>query len=182
MSYFPRMDEDIFHDDSFIVEHILLISSSNPWYGDILIYLQTLKLPQHILRDKWRCIRHQAKNYLIIYDMLYHWGVDDIFCHCLSHEEDEVVLNECQSGACDGHLFGFVKTQKILRAVIFGYQFLKIALKRSRIVTLSRCFLVICAHTLPLCTQSLTSVPSLSRGWISWTATQPQLGGIIILL
>jgi hypothetical protein len=52
ISYFPRLDEDIFHDDSFTDEHIFLISYSNPWYGDILIYLQTLKLPQHLSRDE----------------------------------------------------------------------------------------------------------------------------------
>jgi hypothetical protein len=42
ISYFSRIDEEIFHDDSFMYEHILLISSSDPCYGDILIYLQTL--------------------------------------------------------------------------------------------------------------------------------------------
>ena len=47
---FPRLDEDIFHDDSFTDEYIFFISSSNPWYGDILIYLQTLKLSQHLSR------------------------------------------------------------------------------------------------------------------------------------
>jgi hypothetical protein len=66
ISDFPRLDEDIFHDDSFMDEHIFLISSLDPWYGDILIYLQTLKLPQHLSRDDRRRIRHQAKNYLII--------------------------------------------------------------------------------------------------------------------
>jgi hypothetical protein len=30
MSNFPREDEDIFHDDSFIFEYIFLISSSDP--------------------------------------------------------------------------------------------------------------------------------------------------------
>ena len=30
-------------EDSFPDEHIFLISSSDPWYGDILVYLQTLK-------------------------------------------------------------------------------------------------------------------------------------------
>jgi hypothetical protein len=50
-SDFPRLDEDIFHDDSFADENIFLISYSDHWYGDILIYLQTLKLPQHLWRD-----------------------------------------------------------------------------------------------------------------------------------
>jgi hypothetical protein len=57
MSDFPRQDEHIFHDDSFDNEHIFLISSLEPWYGYILIYLQTLNLPQHILRDDRRRIR-----------------------------------------------------------------------------------------------------------------------------
>jgi hypothetical protein len=50
MSKFPKLDENIFHDDSFMDEHIFLISYSYPWYGNILIYLQTLKLPQHLSR------------------------------------------------------------------------------------------------------------------------------------
>jgi hypothetical protein len=52
---FPRLDGDIFHDDSFMDVHILLMSSSDPWYGDILIYIKTMKIPQHLSRDdRWR--------------------------------------------------------------------------------------------------------------------------------
>jgi hypothetical protein len=109
MSDFPKLDEDIFHDDSFVDEYIFLISSSDPWYGDILIYLQTLKLPQHLSRDDRRRIRHQAKNYLIIGRR----GVDNILHHCLTHEEAEV-LNDYHSGACGGHLSELATTQKIL--------------------------------------------------------------------
>jgi hypothetical protein len=58
ISYFPRLDEDNIHIDSFADEHIFLISSSNPWYGDILIYLKTLKFPQHLSRDDRRRIRY----------------------------------------------------------------------------------------------------------------------------
>jgi len=38
--------------DSFLDKHIFLISSSNHWYGDILIYLHTLKLPLNYSRDE----------------------------------------------------------------------------------------------------------------------------------
>jgi hypothetical protein len=48
---FPRLDEEIVHNDSFVNEHIFLISSSDPWYGDIFICLQTLKFSQHLSRD-----------------------------------------------------------------------------------------------------------------------------------
>jgi hypothetical protein len=48
ISDFPRLDEDVIHVDSFADEHIFLVSSSDPWYGDIVLYLQTLKFPQHL--------------------------------------------------------------------------------------------------------------------------------------
>jgi hypothetical protein len=104
--------------------HSLMNTSSlshlqDPWYGDILIYLQTLKLPQHLSRDDRRRICHQAKNYLIIDDTLYHRGVDVILHRCLTHEEAEAILNDYHSGACGGHLSGLATTQKILRAGYF---------------------------------------------------------------
>jgi hypothetical protein len=45
ISDFPWLDEDVIHVDSFADEHIFLVSSSDPWYGDIMVYLQTLKFP-----------------------------------------------------------------------------------------------------------------------------------------
>ena len=40
---FPTEEDVVTKEDSFPDEHIFLISTSDPWYGDILIYLQTLK-------------------------------------------------------------------------------------------------------------------------------------------
>ena len=38
------MEENVANEeDSFLDEYIFLISTSNPWYGDILVYLHTLK-------------------------------------------------------------------------------------------------------------------------------------------
>jgi hypothetical protein len=87
---------------------------SNPWYGDIVVYLQTLKFPQHLSRDDQWCIRYQAKNYLIIKDTLYRPGVENILHRCLTHEEYDSVLNDFHSGACGGHLSELVTTQKKL--------------------------------------------------------------------
>ena len=42
-----RLDEDVIHEDSFVDEHLFLISSEDPWYGDVIVYLQTLKFPPH---------------------------------------------------------------------------------------------------------------------------------------
>jgi hypothetical protein len=96
-------------------EHIFLISSSGPWYGDIILYLQTLKFPQHLSQDdRWR-IRYQAKKYTIVNDTLYRREIDDILHRFLTHGEAKSVLNECHCGACGGHLSGLVTIQKNLR-------------------------------------------------------------------
>ena len=83
---------------------------------DIIIYLQTLKVPTHLSWNERQRLCHVSKNYLIVDNTLYHHGVDSILCHCLTHEEVEVVLNDCHGGACGGHLYGLSTAQKILRA------------------------------------------------------------------
>ena len=50
---------------------------------------------------------------------LYLRGVDSILRRCLTHDKDEVVLNDCHRGACGGHLSRLSTTQKILRAGYF---------------------------------------------------------------
>jgi hypothetical protein len=72
ISDFPRLDEDIIHVDSFADEHIFLVSPSDPKYGDIFIYIQTFKFPQHLSRDDRRRIWYQDNNYTIVDETLYH--------------------------------------------------------------------------------------------------------------
>ena len=79
ISNFPSLDEGQVHEDSFVDEHISLISITNSWYGDIIVYLQTLKVPSHLSQDERRRLCHVAKNYLID-DTLYRRGVDSILC------------------------------------------------------------------------------------------------------
>ena len=118
ISNFPNLEEEVY-EDSFFDERIFLISTANPWYRDIIMYLQTLKVPTHLSGDEcWR-LRHVAKNYLIVDDNLYFHVVDSILRHFLTHEEFEVVLNDFHGGACGGHLFGLATTQTIMRVGYF---------------------------------------------------------------
>lgn len=88
-------------------ESLFMIGSSNPWYGDFIIYLQTHTFRPKTSRSDQRHIRYQAKDYLIVDNTLYRCGVDTILRRFLTHEEDEKVLNDCHDGACGGHLFGY---------------------------------------------------------------------------
>lgn len=82
----PREDEENGKELTLLDEHFFLISSSDPWYGDFLVYLQMLKLPSHLSNDKHRRICQNSKKYLIIGETLYHRGLDCIFGRCLTHE------------------------------------------------------------------------------------------------
>jgi hypothetical protein len=119
ISELPVESGDVVPEESPIRGDMFFIASLDPWYGDILIYLQNLKCPTSSSRDERRRIRHQAKNYLILDDTLYQRGVDCILHRCLTHEEVVIVLNDCHTGACGGHLSGLATTQKILREGYF---------------------------------------------------------------
>jgi hypothetical protein len=52
-------------------EHLFYITSDDPWYGDLLVYLRTQKFGNHLSLYDRRRIRHQAPLYLLIEDILY---------------------------------------------------------------------------------------------------------------
>jgi hypothetical protein len=111
----PSDTKDTPVNENFPDEHLFFISSDDPWYGDILIYLCTQKFIPHLSRDDHQHIFHQAPCYLLIGDVLYQRGVDTILCCCLTLDEAERVLNDFHSGACGGHLSGMSTTQKVVR-------------------------------------------------------------------
>ena len=49
---------------------------------------------------------------------LYCHGIDSILGHCLTHEEVELVLNECHGGVCGGHLSRLSTAQSGLFLVV----------------------------------------------------------------
>lgn len=70
-------------------ETLFLISTHDPWYGDIIVYLQTSSFRPDVSKDGRRRIRHQSQPYHIIGDTLYRIGVDSVLRRCLTHEEAE---------------------------------------------------------------------------------------------
>jgi hypothetical protein len=83
----PVESGDVIPDELHIKGDVFLIASSDPWYGDVLVYLHTLKCPTSSCHDECCHICHQSKNYLILEDTLYCRGVDCILRRCLTHKE-----------------------------------------------------------------------------------------------
>ena len=86
ISDFPSEAEESVCEDTFVDEHIFLISTADPWYGDIIVYLQMQRTPTHLSRDERRRLRHVSKNYLIVENTLYRHGVDSLLRCCLTHD------------------------------------------------------------------------------------------------
>ena len=76
ISDFPSEAEELVCEYTFVDEHIFLISTADPWYEDIIVYLQMQRTPTHLSRDQRRWLRHVSKNYLIVDNTLYCRGVD----------------------------------------------------------------------------------------------------------
>ena len=119
MCDFPRADTETVAEDPIADESLFLINTLDPWYGDIIIYLQTQSFRPEISRSERRKIRFQSQQFRIIGDTLYRRGADSVFRRCLTHEEAERVLNDCHSGACGSHMSRYATAQKILRAGYF---------------------------------------------------------------
>lgn len=100
-------------------ESLFLISMSDPWYGDIIIYLQTQKYRPNTSHSEQRRTRYQEKDYMIIGDTLYCHGIDIVLRRCLTDKEAKKVLNDYHLGACGFYQSGYVTTQKILQAGYF---------------------------------------------------------------
>jgi len=66
-------------NDNILDKHLFTISSDDPWYGDILIYLHTKKFDPHLSQDYLCHISHQYPLYLFDGDFLYRREFDTIF-------------------------------------------------------------------------------------------------------
>ena len=100
----PYALTEIEPNDSFSDEFLFLISTKDPWYGYLIIYLQTQRFQLDISCDDHCRIHHHAKYYLILNDTLYRHGINSILWWRLTHEEVEQVSNDYHSRACGNHL------------------------------------------------------------------------------
>ena len=59
ISNFPSLEEEELYEDTFVDEHVFLISTLDPWYRDIIVYFQTLKVVDCMGRPRFTIINQQ---------------------------------------------------------------------------------------------------------------------------
>jgi hypothetical protein len=172
----PCADENIEPRDSLPDESLFLISTSDPWYRDILLYLQTQCFQPNISREEHRHIRHHSHHYLILSDTFYRRGIDTILRRCLIHEEVERVLNDFHLGTCGGHLSGMATAQKILRAGYFWPSIFKDCIEAIKKFTPCQIFNKK-ARTHPTALHPIISIGPFSKWGIDFMQCKPTLAG-----
>ena len=74
MCDFPCDDTEIVAEEPIADESLFLIITLDPWYGDIIVYLQTQSFRPEISKLERRKIRFQSQQFKIIGDTLYNRG------------------------------------------------------------------------------------------------------------
>ena len=119
MCDFPSTGTEIVAEHLIADESVFLIGTLDPWYGDIIIYLQTQTFWPELLQSQRRTIHFQSQQYHIVGDTLYRHGANSVFRRYIILDEAENVLNDSHSRACVGHMSGYATAQKILHVGYF---------------------------------------------------------------
>ena len=82
----PSNKNETIEENSWADEHLFLIATTDPWYGTLIIYLQTQRIDAQFSSIGQHRIRYQARRYLINGDTLYRRGIDLVLRRCLVHE------------------------------------------------------------------------------------------------
>ena len=172
MSDHPSLDEDEIHEGSFVDEHIFLILTVDPWYGDIIIYFQTFKVPPHLSWDERRRLCRIAKNYLICWwHFVSPWG----WFHFASMFESWWGWGCAEwfpwRGMWWSFIWDFYNPKNLQSGIFLAIDLQRLCQCRSRSVTISRCLHAICACILPHYIRLSSPIPSPSGGLTSWIAT-----------
>ena len=86
VSELPCNKEETIEEESCTDEHLFLIATTDPWYGTLIIYLQTQRIDAQFCSIERCRIGHQAQVSLIIVNTLYRRRIDLILRHFLVHE------------------------------------------------------------------------------------------------
>jgi hypothetical protein len=90
-----------------------------PWYKDIIYFLQKLRPPDGLDKNKVRALKLKAIKYCIIDQVLYWKDPLGVLLRCLDPQESQREMIDFHDSSCGGHHFWRTTTYKILRAGYF---------------------------------------------------------------
>eukprot|EP00253_Pinus_taeda_P022331 PITA_22331 len=96
--------------------HQISITNSESQYADLIFYLKNGYAPPNLSYKNKRAIRLEAKNFIIIDDVLFRKNYDSILLRCLEKLEAQKVLQELHDGPAGGHFGANTTAHKIIHA------------------------------------------------------------------
>ena len=93
-----------------------IFTDLEPWYKDLIHYLQQGYLPEHWNSKQRREIRLKLASYQIIDGVLFRKHYDGVFMRCLEQEDASKVVKELHDGHVGGNYLGDSIAHKLLKA------------------------------------------------------------------
>ena len=114
LSWLQTLDDPAAIDDSFLDEHLFLLTTQNPWYADIANYLTIGRTPPHFFAKERRLLAEKSFNFSWISGFMVYTGLDQVTQRCLREDETYDILHACHDEPCGGHFSSKRTTMKIL--------------------------------------------------------------------
>jgi hypothetical protein len=86
------------------------------WYKDVIYFLQELRPPNGLQRNKARALKLKAVKYCLIDQVLYWKDPLGVILKCMDPQEADRIMVEFHSGLCGGNYSWKTTTHKIIRA------------------------------------------------------------------
>jgi hypothetical protein len=86
------------------------------WYKDVIYFLQELRPPDGLQRNKARALKVKAVRYCLIDQILYWKDPLGVILKCMDPQEADKIMVEFNNGLCGGHHSWKTTAHKILRA------------------------------------------------------------------
>ncbi|XP_070047349.1 uncharacterized protein [Nicotiana tomentosiformis] len=121
------------HPDKSFIDHIPIVIhkkpaycahieeeiDGNPWFHDIIEYLEKGEYPEHTTHTQKHTLRRLANHFFRSGRILYRRTPDLGLLQCVDAKETSTLLEEIHAGTCGPNMNGFVLAKKILRAGYF---------------------------------------------------------------
>jgi len=99
--------------------HVSLNLTECIWYKDIIYFLQKLRPPDGLEKNKVRDLKLKAIKYCLIDQVLYWKDPLGVILRCLDPQEAQRAITNFHDNLCGGHHFWRTIAYKILRAGYF---------------------------------------------------------------